>query len=172
MPATSHMTQALGFQDILVWQLVEEVHELLARGLRRAYVRREEALASPRGRIGFQAMAGRGSSAEATLPCCHHRRDEDRLINRVLLAGVRSGSPVAVDRDLRIRAGRLADLLGETVAPIRLDRQVFRRLEGEMDRMTRHYEPAVSLIRILTRPGDCHSARRRPGRACPAFSST
>ena len=55
-----HARRPSGFQDILVWQLVEEAQELLARGLRRAYVRREEALASPRGRIDFQAMAGRG----------------------------------------------------------------------------------------------------------------
>ena len=105
LPATPHTTQALGFQDILVWQLVEEAEELLARGLRRAYVRREEALASPRGRIDFQAMAGRGSLVEATLPCVHHRRDEDRLINRVLLAGLRLAASVAVDRGLRVRAG-------------------------------------------------------------------
>ena len=112
LPSTTHTTHALGLQDILVWQLVEEVQELLARGLRRAYVRREEALASPRGRIDFQAMAASGLPAEATLPCVHHRRDEDRLINRVLLAGLRLAASLAVDRDLRVRAGRLADLLG------------------------------------------------------------
>ena len=84
-----------------MWQLVEEAQELLARGLRRAYVRREEALASPRGRIDFQAMAGRGSLVEAKLPCVHHRRDQDRLINRVLLAGVRLAASVAADRGLQ-----------------------------------------------------------------------
>lgn len=81
LPATSHTTQTLGFQDLLVLQLIEEVHELLSRGLRRAYLRREEALTSPRGRIDFQAMAGPGSLVDATLPCVHHRRDENRLIN-------------------------------------------------------------------------------------------
>ena len=78
---------------------------------------------------------------------------EDRLINRVLLAGLRLAASVAADRCLRIKAERLADRLGETVAPIRLDRQVFRRLAGEMDRTTRPYEPAVSLIRILHEGG-------------------
>ena len=155
-----------------MWQLVEEAQELLARGLRRAYVRREEALASPRGRIDFQAMAGRGSLVEATLPCVHHRRDEDRLINRVLLAGLRLAASVAVDRGLRVRARRLADLLGEGISPIRLDRQVFRRLAGEMDRTTRAYEPAVSLIRILHEGGGLSLGEVRPGRACPASSST
>src|SRR4051794_38590914 len=75
LAATTHATQALGFQDILVWQLIEEARELVARGLRRAYVRREEVLASPRGRIDFQAMAGRNALVGAALPCVHYRRD-------------------------------------------------------------------------------------------------
>ena len=109
---TTHTTQAHGFQDILVRQLVEEAEELLARGLGRAYVRREEALASPRGRIDFRAIAGRVSSSEATLPCVHHRRDQDRLINQVLLAGLRLAASAAADRRLRVKASRLADRLG------------------------------------------------------------
>ena len=169
LPATSHTTQALGFQDILVWQLVEEVHELLSRGLRRAYVRREEGLASPRGRIDFQAMAGRGSLVEATLPCVHHRRDQDRLINRVILAGLLLAASITADRGLRVRARRLADLLGETIATIRLDRQVFRRLEGEMDRMTRLYEPAISLIRILYDAGGLSLGKGEAGPSLPGL---
>jgi 5-methylcytosine-specific restriction enzyme subunit McrC len=153
LPTTTGMTQAIGLQDILAWQLVEEAQRLLARGLRRAYVRREEALASPRGRINFQAMARPQSQAEATLPCVHHRRDEDRMINRVLLAGVRLAASVARDRQVRLRANRVGDLLGETITPIRLDRQIIRQLEGEMDRTTRPYEPAISLIRILHQGG-------------------
>ena len=169
LPSTSYGTQALGFQDILVWQLVEEAGELLARGLRRAYVRREESLASPRGRIDFQAMAGRGPLVGATLPCAHHRRDQDRLINRVLLAGLRLAASVAADRGLRVRARRLADLLGEGIAKIRLDRDVFRRLAGEMDRMTRPYEPAVSLIRILHEGGGLSLGEGEAGPSLPAF---
>ena len=153
LPPTSHATEALGFQDILVWQLVQEAKELLSRGLRRSYMRSEELLASPRGRIDFQAMAGRGSFVGSSLPCVHHRRDQDRPINRVLLAGLRLAASVAADRGLRNQAGGLADTLGETIATIRLDLQVFRRLDGEMDRMTRPYEPAVSLIRILHEAG-------------------
>lgn len=169
LPSTAHTTQALGFQDLLVWQLLEEAQELLARGLRRAYVRREESLASPRGRIDFQAMAGRGSLVEATLPCVHHRRDQDRLINRVLLEGLRLAASVASDRGLRVRARRLADLLGEGIAKIRLDRDVFRRLAGEMDRMTRPYEPAVSLIRILHECGGLSLGEEEAGPSLPGF---
>lgn len=169
LPHTAHTTQALGFQEILVRQLIEEAGEIMARGLKRAYVRREEPLASPRGRVDFRAMAGRGPHVEAALPCVHHRRDEDRLINRVLLAGLRLAASVSADRGLRVRSGRLADLLGEVVAPIRLDRQVFRKLAGEMDRTTRPYEPAISLIRILHEAGGLSLGEGEAGPSLPGF---
>ena len=140
-------------QDILVWQLIEEAKELLARGLRRAYVRREEALSSPRGRVDFQAIVAHSTLAEASLPCIHHRRDEDRLINQVLLSGLRLAASLDVDRGMRIRTARLGDLLAESVSPVRLDRRVFRRLQGEMDRTTRAYKPAISIIQILAEAG-------------------
>jgi 5-methylcytosine-specific restriction enzyme subunit McrC len=152
-PATPISTQATGLQDILVWQLIEEVKELLGRGLRRAYARREESLSSPRGRIDFQTLASQSALAEPSLPCIQHRRDENSLINRVLLAGLKLAATLDVDRSLRVRAGRLADLITESVSPIRLDRQVFGRLERGMDRTTRAYEPAISLIRILADAG-------------------
>jgi len=153
LPSTTHSTQNLGLQDILVWQLIEEAKELLARGLRRAYVRREEALSSPRGRIDFQTIVAQSTLAEPSLPCVHHRRDEDRLINRVLLAGLRLASSLDVDRRLRIRTARLGDRLAESVSLVRLDRRVFQRLESEMDRTTRAYEPSISIIQILLEAG-------------------
>ncbi len=152
-PATTISTQATGLQDILVWQLIEEGKELLGRGLRRAYARREESLSSPRGRIDFQTLASQSALAEPSLPCIQHRRDENSLINRVLLAGLKLAATLDVDRSLRVRAARLADLITESVSPIRLDRQVFGRLERGMDRTTRAYEPAISLIRILADAG-------------------
>ena len=119
------------------------------KGTARATLRHEESLSSPRGRIDFQTLASQSALAEPSLPCIHHRRDENSLINRVLLAGLKLAATLDVDRSLRVRAGRLADLITESVSPIRLDRQVFGRLERGMDRTTRAYEPAISLIRIL-----------------------
>src|SRR6185369_300112 len=52
---------------------------------------------------------------------------------------------------------------------IRLDRQVFRRLEFEMDRMTRHYEPAVSLIRILFQAGGLSLGKGEAGPSLPGL---
>jgi 5-methylcytosine-specific restriction enzyme subunit McrC len=167
-PSTVISTEATGLQDILVWQLIEEGNELLGRGLRRAYVRRQEALSSPRGRIDFRTLAAQGTLAEAILPCIHHHRDENSLVNRVLLAGLRLGAALDVDRSLRVRAGRLADLIAESVSPVRLDRQVFARLDGSMDRTTRAYEPAISLIRILA-DAQGVSLGRETGPRLPGF---
>src|SRR5260370_16999986 len=81
-------TESLTFQDLLIHQLVTEVSELLLRGLHRRYIRREEALASPRGRIALQTIARQGGIVQASLPCIHHLRLEDCLINQLLLQGI------------------------------------------------------------------------------------
>jgi 5-methylcytosine-specific restriction enzyme subunit McrC len=168
LPLTIQPTQVLGLQDILVWQLIEEVKELLARGLKRAYVRQDEPLVSPRGRIDFQRLVANGAVAVETLPCIHHRRDENTLINRALLSGLRLVASLDVDRSLRVRAERLTGFLGDSVLPIRLDHHAFRRLEGKMDRTTKPYEPALSIIRILAESGGL-SLSGRTGPRLPGF---
>jgi 5-methylcytosine-specific restriction enzyme subunit McrC len=146
---TTHEVEEMGFHDLLVWQLVEEARELLSRGLRRNYVRKADDLTSPRGRIDLHAVARRGGISAASLPCVHYQRDEDTPINQALLAGLRLGARLASDRRLRFRALRLAEVMGEFVSTIRLERDVLRRLRGGMDRMARAYEPAVTIIEIL-----------------------
>ena len=61
------------FQDLLIHQLAEEVTELVARGLHRAYLRRAAWLESPRGQLDFQQMTRQAGGATAALPCIHHR---------------------------------------------------------------------------------------------------
>src|SRR6266481_1024507 len=53
-------TEDWSFQDILINQLAAEVSELVMRGLHRRYVRQEEALVSPRGRIAVQTLDNQG----------------------------------------------------------------------------------------------------------------
>ncbi len=50
------------FQELLIQQLIEEVCELVARGLHRRYVRTDQILANPRGRIDLQRIAKQGAS--------------------------------------------------------------------------------------------------------------
>src|SRR5215469_7935662 len=74
LPVAGFETESLTFQDLLIHQLLAEVSELLLRGLHRRYVRREELLSSPRGRIALYKIANQGGIVQAALPCIHHLR--------------------------------------------------------------------------------------------------
>ena len=89
--------ESLSFQDLFIHQLLAEAKELLMRGLHRRYVRREEMLTSPRGRMAIQQIANQGGIFQASLPCIHYPRLVDCLINQVLLAGLRLGAQLAND---------------------------------------------------------------------------
>lgn len=137
------------FQDVLIHQLGEEVQELWARGLLRRYRREEAWLASPRGRIDVgRYLVGAGPIRPA-LPCAHHPRVEDHLLNGALLAGVALGARLAVDPGLRRRLHALATRLGATVRPVALGPALWTRLDRELDRTAAAYRPALSLVRLL-----------------------
>ena len=137
------------FQDLLVCQLAAEVQELILRGLRRHYVRQETSLASPRGRIDLQRIARTGVSSRAELPCCCHPRLADCLPNQVVLTGLWLAAGITADLELRAVLRRLAAVLAEDVAPVRLDRHTFEQLDQQHNRLLRAYEPAIMLIRLL-----------------------
>ena len=146
---SSHWFEDTGFQDLLVAQLNAEVTELMARGLHRSYLRKREGLSAPRGKIDIQEVVNNGGVLTACLPCVHHPRVEDCLLNQVLLAGVRLAATVAIDLQLRRSARRLAAFLEDGVSPLRLDAQVLARLKRSMNRLTTAYSSAVSLIALL-----------------------
>ncbi|MHB9146311.1 MAG: McrC family protein [Symbiobacteriia bacterium] len=145
----SFETEPDGFLDLLLLQLTAEVAELLERGLHRRYVRTAEDLATPRGRIDFQGLARRRGVAAVTLPCVHYPRSEDILINRVLLAGLRLGTHLTSDLQLRGTLRRQAAILADQVADVSLDQHVFQLLTAQTDRLTAAYRPALAIIRLL-----------------------
>lgn len=144
-----HGTGALDFQDLLIVQLLAEAKELLVHGLHREYERRPDTLTSPRGRIDFGQLARRAGMAEAALPCIHHPRLEDCLVNRVLLGGLRLAERLTDDLTLRVGLRRSAAFMEEQVSPIGPDRATFARLRRETDRLTASYRPALTLIELL-----------------------
>jgi 5-methylcytosine-specific restriction enzyme subunit McrC len=137
------------FQDILIAQLIAEVSELLARGLHRRYVRTNEALASPRGRIDLQRIAKQGGVIEATIPCNYYPRLEDCLVNQVLLQGLHLAARLTGDSMLRVHLFRLISLLEENISPVRLDVHTLKKLHREMDRLISAYRPAITIIEML-----------------------
>ena len=147
--ATRFSTGGQLLQDLITAQLLAETDELVARGLARRYVSRTEALASPRGRIDMAALSGRIPIVDPAIPCRHHQRSADHVLNQVLLGGVALGANVACDPGLRSSLARLASILREHVSSIRLDARMLRRAWDHIDRLTGQYSAALELTGIL-----------------------
>ena len=71
-------TEPQTFQDLLIHQLAAEASELLSRGLHRRYVRRDQQLSSPRGRIDISRIVRDGGLTQTTLAL--HRPSQDRRL--------------------------------------------------------------------------------------------
>jgi 5-methylcytosine-specific restriction enzyme subunit McrC len=142
-------TEPQAFQDLLVHQLLAEVRELMLRGLHRTYVRVEEDLPSPKGRIDVRRIISRGGITRAAVPCAYYSRLEDNLVNQVVLGGLRLGVGLTSDTSLKARLRRLAGMLREEVSEIELSREALRRLHRQTNRLTAAYQPAITIIEIL-----------------------
>ena len=146
---TSHFNEPCGFEDLLVAQLNTEVQELLSRGLQRAYIAQNEKLESPRGRIDIQQFARQGGTVSATLTCRHYPRTEDTLLNSVLVAGLMLAASISSNVELRRESRWLAGLIREQVSHVSLNISIMDQIDRQLTRLTRRYQPAMSIIRLL-----------------------
>jgi 5-methylcytosine-specific restriction enzyme subunit McrC len=137
------------FQDVLIEQLADEADELISRGLQRQYQQTAEYLPVPKGRIDLQAIARQPGKNNVQIPVVYHPRLENSLINQVLLAGLYLVAPMTNDLIIRSRLRRLAGILEVNVSRIRLNLDTLRRLRREMNRLTSHYTPSITLIELL-----------------------
>ena len=165
----AYSSENQAFQELLIQQLIEEVSELAARGLYRRYVRTDDMLSNPRGRIDLQRIAKQNGVNQATLPCTYYPRLEDCLINQVLLQGLHLAAHLTDDSRLRIKLYRLVNLFQDTVSSIRLDYQAMKRLHREMDRLTAAYRPAITIIEILLEAEGISLAEGQPRVQLPGF---
>jgi 5-methylcytosine-specific restriction enzyme subunit McrC len=149
LPDAKYGTEFNAFQDILIYQLAAEAKEIISRGLLRQYDRVNEDLTSPRGRIDVNQVARRSGAGLTTLPCTHFPRLFDWLPNQLLLSGLQLGSRMATDVGLSSSTRRVAALLMDNASPIRLDRSVFGQWDRQRNRMTRVYDSAILLTRLL-----------------------
>jgi len=158
-----------GFQDLLIYQLVEEVSELVARGMPRRYVALDEHLPSPRGRIDILGTMRSRALRRATVPCRHHQRLEDTPINRALLAGLRAAHALTRDVILRSRIRRLEGVLEDVVSRVRLDREALRLARRNMDRMNSACRPALTIIELLMQSAGVSLEDEQDRTALPGF---
>jgi len=118
---TDYPSESRTFQDILISQLATEANELILRGLHRRYVRLDETMATPRGRINIKRIAREGGIARAALPCTHYHRLEDCLVNQVLVEGLHLGARLTDDMHLKSKLHRLASSIQDGISPTRLN---------------------------------------------------
>lgn len=137
------------FQELLIAQLLNEVSELVARGLHRKYLRTDDNLASPRGKINIQRIAYQGGTLQATLPCTYYPRLEDCLVNQVVLQGLLLAARLTNNSTLRIHLYRLARIFQENTSSIQLNHRVFKQMRRETNRLIAAYKPAITLIELL-----------------------
>lgn len=149
-PSATYDTESDTFHDILIWQLLKEADELIARGLHRKYVRRDDDLSIPKGRINIQAIATKVGTVDSRLPCTYYPRLEDCLVNQILLSGLQLGTDLTGDIEIRSKLRRISMSLNDKVSSVKLDRHVFRQLRREKDRLVAAYEPALKIIEILS----------------------
>ena len=137
------------FQDLIARQLAAEVEELIARGLHRDYLRDSAELAVPRGRIAFQRYVLAAGGSRASLPCVYYPRSHDTILNRVLLAGLLLGARATDDVELGGHLRRLGKALNLDGPLPRLQNELLQSAWSSMDRRTRNYKPALTLISLL-----------------------
>jgi 5-methylcytosine-specific restriction enzyme subunit McrC len=147
--AARYVSEGALFADLVIAQLYAEVRDLVDRGIHRTYVRTLDELASPRGRVEFPQLARRSGLARATLPCSHHPRSTDRLLNRVMLSGIELGASMAGDRSLRAALMRLRAAVETAATPSALSAQLLDRATRSVTRLTAVYGSILQLIEIL-----------------------
>ncbi|MFH2114986.1 MAG: hypothetical protein ABIJ86_10830 [Spirochaetota bacterium] len=146
---SEHWTDKSALVDLLLVQLLQEIKELLARGLIRKYSRRPENLASPRGKIDLVSLAKRGGHFDATIPCIHHPRTYDWLPNQILAQGLQVGAHLTGDPEIRSGLRRMHSLMEDCVPACRLDWKSVCNALNRLDRQSRAYLPALTIVRLL-----------------------
>ena len=164
-----YSSEAQAFQELLILQLIEEVDELLTRGLHRRYVRTNDMLANPRGRLDLQRIVKQNGVIQASLPCTYYPRLEDCLINQVLLQGLYVAARLTDESKLRLKLYRLVNFFQDAVSSITLDEPVLKRLHREMDRLTSAYRPAITIIELLFEAEGISLAEDQPKIQLPGF---
>lgn len=137
------------FQELIILQLLNEVAELISRGVHRQYINLREDLVFLRGRIDFNKMACQGGVIQAAVPCSYYPRLIDSLLNRVIKAGLMESVRLTSDFGMRSKLNLLVRILDENVSSIKIYLELLRNAERQITRLTKEYEAALKLIELI-----------------------
>jgi 5-methylcytosine-specific restriction enzyme subunit McrC len=147
--SANHSISEFTFFDLLIYQLLVEVESLLCRGVQKHYIRVQEPLSSPRGRIDFNHIARKGGVLESKLMCTHYQRSSNYLLNKTLLAGLVMALQLAKDHNLKNDLNRLIAILSDEIETIHLTRAVLKKTYTSVSRLDERYLPILEIINII-----------------------
>ncbi|MEU8799563.1 hypothetical protein [Spirillospora sp. NPDC048819] len=141
LPLVQRLGSGLNLRDLVCLLLTRECDRLLRHGLRRDYLRREEALPVVRGRLLADRQIMRRFGRLDRLECRYDERSADILDNRLCAAALRVAARTVSDPGLRGHARRLAADFAALCGTEGVDvRAVAERLA--YDRANEHYRNA------------------------------
>lgn len=144
-----HSINNFSFFDLIIYELYLGATDLLYKGLQKQYIKKEEELFSPRGRIDINSMAKQDGLIREKLPCIYFYRNENNLLNQILLAGLRLGAILATDSKLKIDTRNLCIKFEDHIDTVKISRTSLQSAKNKINRLTKRYEPALEIINIL-----------------------
>ncbi len=147
-----HANQSIekySFVDILIYQLYMGTEDLLRRGVSKDYLKMEENLSSPKGRIDIVKLSRKGGVIDEKLPCKYFYRCENTVLNQIILSGIKLAISLASDYKLRIKLERISKSFEESVDRILLNRINLQRAKNSINRLNERYSPLLEIINIL-----------------------
>jgi len=144
-----HNIDDFPFFDLLIYELYVEAEDLFRRGIQKSYIRRAEDLPSPRGRIDINRLCNQGGIIKETLPCKYVEREENNILNQILLAGLKLGLELVIDTGLKIKLQRLSTILEDSISDIELTRSNLYAARNTLNRLTVRYAAVLEIINIL-----------------------
>lgn len=144
-----HYIANFQFFDLLIYKLYVEVEELLRRGIQKSYILKEEDLLSPRGRIDINRLGFQGGLIQDKLPCKYYNREENNILNKILLSGLKLALVLVVDSNLKNKLQRLCVSMQENIDGLSLTRGNLQLAKNSISRLTERYSVALEIINIL-----------------------
>ncbi len=145
----NHSLNKLAFFDLLIYELYIEAVDLIRRGILKNYIRKEDSLSSPRGRIDIIRLSKQGGVIANKLPCRYFYRSENIILNQIILSGLRLALRLVVDRGLKVNLERVCSILSDTVDAPPLNRITLRKAKNSINRLTGRYTAILEIINIL-----------------------
>ena len=147
--SANHSINNFSFFDLLIYELYIETEDLIRRGILKNYLRNENNLSSPRGRIDIVKLSKQGGVVTDKLPCKYFDRSVNTILNQIILAGLRLALRLVVDRELKVNLERICSIFSDTVGVISLNRITLQKAKNNLNRLSGRYTAILEIINIL-----------------------